>query len=493
LTTPAEPDRPLRIVVAGVLIYLIGLVLFFPDVITQHDEARYLEMAYAFANGSRCLDNVDPLSGEVSCVPGSRFLPGTAVLMAPPMALFGWRGAYLVSGLAIAAATLCTALWLREAGRSPLFALMVLGYLPTLVLGRVAQSDVPSTALAALGLWLFWARGPDRRARWAASGLVAGISLTLRETNALLFAPLYVGALIRRERGVWALIAGGLSGGLLWLLGNWIVFGDPLHTYSRRPTFDTWNALENLPLYTVALLVFIPAGLIGGLFYRGERWLEVIATVLIFCALYLSFGYRGETSGLLRSLILGPRYFAPLTPLLAFAAAEAFPRIWASFRARLGSGAQTMDRTAALGVRLWVGGVLLVAFAVHPVLDKLTDPLERFRDAIYAHSAAGSVVVIPWANRKLITPMYGDRQRFYVHNLSPKVLDSLLARHGIITVALHDRAESQHLRAKARENQELLDTLATRAEFQLLFEWGTENSDRLRIWRVSAFTRNKDG
>jgi hypothetical protein len=119
--------------------------------------------------------------------------------------------------------------------------------------------------------------------------------------------------------------------------------------------------------------------------------------------------------------------------------------------------------------------------------------LERFRDAIYAHSAAGSVVVIPWANRKLITPMYGDRQRFYVHNLSPKVLDSLLARHGIITVALHDRAESQHLRAKARENQELLDTLASRAEFELLFEWGTENSDRLRIWRVSAFTRNKDG
>jgi hypothetical protein len=30
----------------GILIYLVGLLCFFPDVITQHDEARYLEMAY---------------------------------------------------------------------------------------------------------------------------------------------------------------------------------------------------------------------------------------------------------------------------------------------------------------------------------------------------------------------------------------------------------------------------------------------------------------
>jgi hypothetical protein len=472
-------------VIAGALIYLVGLLCFFPDVITQHDEARYLETAHAFSNGSRCVDEIDPLTGEVRCRWGSKFVPGTSALMAPFVALFGWRGAYLVPALALVVATLCTALWLREAGRSPLFALLVLGYLPSLVLGRVAQSDVPSTAFAALGLWLFWAGGPDRRLRWAASGFVAGLSLCLRETNALVFAPLYLGALIRRDSGTVALVAGGVAGSLLWALGNWIVFGDSFFIYSRAVTFGLANVPGNLPLYTVALVLFVPAGLVGGLLYRGERWPEVVATVSIFCAFYLSFGYHGEDSGLLRSMVLGPRYFAPLTPLLAFAAAEALPRLWAGIRLRVGSGsAEAMTRIASFGVRLWVAGVLVVAFVVHPVLDRLTDPLERFWQAIYSHTAAGSVVVIPWLDRKLVTPMYGERQRFYFGGLTPENFDRLLARHGTITVVLHDRRESQFLRKLALENGNLLDTLMERAEFELLLDWGDETSERFRIWRA---------
>ena len=408
-------------------------------------------------------------------------------MLAPFVALFGWRGAYLVPALALVAATLCTALWLREAGRSPLFALMVLGYLPSLVLGRVAQSDVPSTALAALGLWLFWAGGSDRRLRWTASGFVAGLSLCLRETNALVFAPLYLGALIRRESGTVALVAGGIAGSLLWALGNWIVFGDPLFVYPRRVTFTLSHVPGNLPIDAVALLLFIPAGLIGGLLYRGERWPEVVATISLFWAFYLPFGYRGEDSGLLRSLILGPRYFAPLTPLLAFAAAEALPRLWAGIRMRAGSGsAEAMARITSLGVRLWVAGVLIVAFVVHPVLDRLTDPLERFWQAIYSHTAAGSVVVMPWLDRKLVTPMYGERQRLYFRDFTPESLDQLLARHGTITVALHDRRESPYLRKQALKNQNLLDTLMARAEFELLLDWGGETSERFRIWRVGS-------
>lgn len=485
LTCFTGTDRPLIIVIAGALIYLVGLLCFFPDVITQHDEARYLETAHAFSNGSLCVDEIDPLTGEVRCRWGSKFLPGTSALMAPFVALFGWRGAYLVPALALVAATLCTGLWMRQAGRSPLFALMVLGYLPSLVLGRVAQSDLPSTALAALGLWLFWVGGPDRRLRWAASGFVAGLSLCLRETNALVFAPLYLGALIRRESGTVALVAGGVAGSLLWALGNWIVFGEPFFIYSRAVTFGLANVPGNLPLYTVALLLFVPAGLIGGLLYRGERWPEVVATVSIFCAFYLSFGYHGEDSGLLRSMILGPRYFAPLTPLLAFAAAEALPRLWASIRTHVGSGsAEAMARATSLGIRLWVVGVLIVAFVVHPILDRLTDPLERFWQAIYDHTAAGSVVVIPWLDRKLVTPMYGERQRLYFSAFTPESLDQLLARHGSITVALHDRRESSYLRKQAVKNQKVLDELMRRAEFELLLDWGGETSERFRIWRV---------
>ena len=67
-TRSTATDHPLRIVVAGVLIYLVGLICFFPDVITVYDEEKYLEAAYAFSKGSTCLDDIDPLSGEAWCI-----------------------------------------------------------------------------------------------------------------------------------------------------------------------------------------------------------------------------------------------------------------------------------------------------------------------------------------------------------------------------------------------------------------------------------------
>lgn len=284
------------------------------------------------------------------------------------------------------------------------------------------------------------------------------------------------------------MIAGGFAGTLLWPLGTWVVFGDPVYIHRRSwVTLTLANVPGSLPLYTMALLLFIPGGLLAGLLYRGERWPEVVATVAIFFGFYLSWGYRGEDSGLLRSLILGPRFFAPLTPLLAFAAAEAVPRLWAGFRARAGTGAaKAMERIAPLGVRLWVAGVLVVAFAVHPVLDRITERMSQFRKAIYDHSADGSVVVIPELEQELVKPMFGERLRFYFDDLTPETLDRLLARHGTIIVVLYDRRHSPYLRGLAAENQETLDSLARRAEFELLFDRGGDTAERLRIWRVSA-------
>ena len=150
-----------------------------------------------------------------------------------------------------------------------------------------------------------------------------------------------------------------------------------------------------------------------------------------------------------------------------------------------------MARIEYLGIRTWVAGVLILAFAVHPISDWLTAPLGRFREAVYGHTAAGSVVVIEWRNRKIVNPVYGERERFYFRNLTPDTLEQLLARHGTITVVLDDRSESRHLRERALENQKIIDALTGWAEFELLFEWGEETSERLRIWRVSPALADK--
>jgi hypothetical protein len=485
----SRSSRDLRIVAAAVLAYLVGLACFYPADTVIDDEVTYLEQAYAFSNGSTCLGHIRALRDEVSCRPHDRYLPGLSAVMAPFVALFGWRGAYLVPALAVAVATLCTASWLRAAGRSPLFALMVLGYPPLLVLGRTAMSDVPSTALAALGLWLFWTGDADRRERWLASGFVAGLSLSFRETNALLFAPLYLGALIRREHGVGTIIIGGITGSLVRPLLAAIVYGDPLYVFPASITFALPHVIAHLPTYALALLVLVPGGLIGALLYRGKRWQEVVATVVLFCAVYLSYGYRAEQSGLLKGLILGPRYFAPLTPLLAFAAAESFPRLWARYRVHYGpsGNGQAIQRLSHLSVRLWVIGVMVLAFIVHPASSVFSGTAARFREAIYRHSTEGSVVVIDrLSSRKLINALFGERRQFPFQDLTPEMLDTLLARYGTITIALLDRRDSSFWRNRERDNAELLERLSARAEFKLLFEEGSA-SERLRIWGVRPY------
>ena len=486
--------RDIRIVAAAVLIYLVGLACFYPADTVIGDEVNYLEPAYAFANGSTYLEQIRTLTGEVSCRPSGRYLPGASAMMASFVALFGWRGAYLVPALAVAVATLCTAFWLRTAGRSPLFALMVLGYPPILVLGRTAMSDVPSTAFAALGLWLFWAGTAGRRGRWLASGFVAGLSLSFRETNALLFAPLYVGALIRREHGVGALIVGGIAGSLVRPLLTAIVYGDPLYLFPTSVTFALPHVVANLPAYALALLVLVPGGLIGALLYRGERWPEVVATVVIFCAVYVSYGYRAEQSGLLKGLILGPRYFAPLTPLLAFVAAETFPRLWTRYRARFGASGfgHAVQQLGRLSVRLWLIGVMVLAFIVHPAFAVLSGSSERFREAIYRHSEEGSVVVIDrLSSKKFVNVLFGQRRQFHFQDLTPDVLDALLARYGTITIALLDRRDSSFWRERELDNAEILKRLRSQAEFKLLFEEGSGTSERLRIWRVRPYASDK--
>ena len=123
------------------------------------------------------------MKGELSDDVVSRYPIGTAVLMAPFVALAGWRAAFLVPLLCLLGSTLLVGRWLQEERRSPVWALTLLGYPVALLMGRVCMSDVPSMAVVTLGLWLFW-RGPGRNGgQWLASGFVAGAHIW-REPNA---------------------------------------------------------------------------------------------------------------------------------------------------------------------------------------------------------------------------------------------------------------------------------------------------------------------
>lgn len=478
--------RGLQVLGAAAALYLLGFLLFYPTVPTVRDSVRYLEQAYAYSQGFSCYEQSHVVTGEVSCSLPARYLPGTAAVMAPFVYAFGWRGGYLVPALSLVLALAFTGLWLRDRGRSPLFALMVIGYPSALVFGRIAMSDMASTALAALGLWLFWGRGEDVR-RGFLAGLVAGISMIFREPNVLVFVALFAGTVFRREKAIWALIAGGLVGVAFRPLGTWLAFGDPFFTFPAGPTFALSHIPENLPIYSLCLLVFLPGGAIGALLYKGERRPEIVLTVALFASLYLGYGYTAAESGFAKQLLLAPRYFMPLSPLIAFACAESFPRGVAWLESRFSAaGRSRLRQASSLGVRLWVAGILASAFLVHPAYSFYNAPYREVQEAIYEHSADGSLIVYNSRGiRKFVNRLFGEREFARRKLLDDADIITLLDKYGEFTMVFLDRSGGQVHQNEHVLNREFEERTKALADVELLQETPVSTGDNLRIWHVT--------
>ena len=346
-----DPVLVKRVVLVLLAIYTASFVVFYPEIATNDDEAMYIRQARIALSGKPTITLTDPLEGTEIEVYPSTYAPGTAMLMAPLVEGFGWRAAFVVPWLSLLGAVWLTGLWIREAGHAPVFALIVLGFPPAMVMGRVAMSDVPSATVVALGFYLFW-KGEERHPGWwIAAGLVAGASWTFRATNPVTFVPLFLGTVLRRETKCWALVVGGLAGLGVRFLSMYLFFGSG--TFERSAYHPALNSLmDRLPIYLIGLLLFVPAGLLFGALYRGRRRPEIIATIALVFLFFLGQQYSTYGTSFVKRLVLALRYFIPLLPVLAFAMSESVPRSIAELRAR-GGGARRL--AAALGGRAWSG------------------------------------------------------------------------------------------------------------------------------------------
>jgi 4-amino-4-deoxy-L-arabinose transferase-like glycosyltransferase len=485
--TSFDPRLGTAIVAVTLALYTLGYAAFFPRVFTNDDEGLYAAETRAFLDtGSIFLPKIHPLTGESEAIVTGDYPFGMIALMAPFVAVFGARGAFLPSFLCLVIAVLVTMRWLRNEGRSPFFAMILLAFPAALVGGRLAMSDTARMAASALGLWLFF-RGLDRAPWpwWLASGLVAGTAISLRESAVLPFVPLFAGTVLRRDRGWGWLLLGGTAGTALHLLGNQLLFGDPLYVRGAAQgyPFDA-DVGSRLWLYLVGLLVFVPGGLVLGLAYRGRRRAEIISSIALFFSFYLFQRYGMTESGLAKRVVIALRYFLPLLPLLAFAMAETLPR-WLDRLAWNARGTATFERRASALALLWIGGVVLAVLAVHPTLAGWSASQAAIRDAIAANVPSDAVLV---GNGVAIRKFVDDASRDYVtltrRAVPPKQLDLLVSRHGGFYVVFLDRSDSAYWRKDAERNAEFVEQLPDSA--LLLVDLRPTASDHLRIWRVDA-------
>lgn len=464
-------------------IYAAAFLVFYPQGITVADEGAYMRQAQAIVAGSSMIQQIDPVTGESKAFrPNDKYPLGTALMMAPLFALGGQPAAFLLSLICLLGAVLLTARWLEEQGHSPLWAILILSYPPTIVIGRLAMSESLSLLLGVLGLWLFWRGIRGAGHGWLAAGFVAGASILVREGNVLLFAPLFAGAVVRRDARWPMLVVGGLLGIGLRLLVSWISYGDPF--FAKAPdTFSLSAALDVAPLYLFCLLVLVPGGLASVAMYRGERRAEVIATIAIFVMFYFLYAYSGQTSGFVKRLILGPRYFIPILPLLALTSAEVWPRLGAAAVERFRSRRAAIERIAGVAVASSIAVLGVALVGVQWAHAEWLGDQTKMRTLILEHTQPGTMVVTNWrATSKFIDLANDERTILRRDHMNSETINQLLDQQGSFVLILLDRSDSNYWVQDAFHNATFLRTL--RHSRSVLADVQITDTDHMRIWEV---------
>lgn len=467
-------------VVLALALYVICFAAFPPRVLIVSDEASYVRQSQALAAGRLTVETRNPQTGERLRVLPSSYPIGTSALQVPFVWVGGWRAASVASVLSLITTVLVLMRWLEREGRSPLFALLVLGFPPALFMGRIAMSDVPSMALTTVGLFLFFRADGGSFRDWLIAGLFAGVSLALRESNPLVFVVLFAGAVIRRDRNWPALLLGGLLGGSVRPLTAFLITGDPFFVrHQAASILALHTAAHNVVLYLFALLVMVPGGLIAAVAYRGRRRPEVIATILGFTAFYATYGYGAVESGWQRQLILGPRFFLPLLPLLVVAIADVVPRLIARARSA------PLRRLVTLTTTLWVLAVLIAIVATHVVVDRWGRTYETIVRALYDSTRPGiALVVDPKALYKYANELYGDRIILSWEEVPADMIPRALGVYGSLQVALLYRSDSDYWVKRGREADNYIQRVAAQCQVEMVHDAPLTQSDRLRVWDV---------
>jgi len=421
-------------VYGALLAHVVGFLIFWPRVFLVVDEERYVSQAVAFAGGGSRVPGAEILYPPTGLETISDYPPGTSLLQTPFVWLGGWRGAALLSVVALIVTTLVSMRWLRENEMHPAFALLIPGYFGAAFFGRLGMSDVPSAAVVALGLYLLW--HSERRA-WSVSllaGVCVGVSVLFREPLVVLLAPFVVGALARRQSVAWALATGLIAGVTIRLGVSALVFDSAFYVRDSGYDFSLRHVVHTLPAYGFALMVLFPLGALLPFFYRGPRRAELVTAVALYTALFLLYGYDPiRENGLAKGLILGSRFIVPMLPILALMAADVWPRWHARVAALVPSAANTLPRVSA-------ACAVATAFLVHPLAQRQERvPLAIVR-GIYSRTTADvPVITNSNATLKYLSPSYGPRKLILRYGLSADSTASFAKRFGRLSIVLIDR------------------------------------------------------
>ena len=399
------------VLAGGVLFCVVVQAFFFPSYYSQADEGCYVSMAYVFAQGKMSGEGLDMnlyrfinLGGRLVGVHD----PGMGWLLAPftvlgPRSLFAFNIVLHLAGFVV------FYLLLRRIGVHPAFSLLYLLH-PTLwYYSRNIQNDLPAGVFFLIGFYCLLTGG---RAILAA-GIFLALAIFVRPVSAVFVAP-FLGTwfllnLLKRGEteygGTWKktgmLAAGALPILTALLLYNILVLHSVIGFVPGRSFGSSWFSLRNVPgnilRYGFWLDLFYPFMFLLFFLYRGPlRW-PAIATVAAGGAFYLGYGLSGmgttiAVGGSLSDLVVGPRFFVVVMPIMLLGYCWVLQRI----SERLG---RLFGVSYALGIAVLLAGVT----AITVVHQRHMDQSAYFRDQLFGNTPKGSLILMDEAVRTRIS------------------------------------------------------------------------------------------
>jgi len=308
---------------AILLIMILSYLFTFPQGWLISDEYTYINAAMAICEGQSYLGYTDPVTQEYFDYKNSHYTYGNAFWIAIWAKILGIKYAYVGSLLVLIASMVLMKKTLEKTRLFvPTYGLLLL-YPATLIFGHSLMSGMPSLGLCCLFLYILFSKEESRK-KWFVLSFIAGLSFWFRETNVLLLGGLCLIHFLQDRRWFGFYALGTFLGFLPRLLSAWWAYDDPFY-YILGETFSLASLANNLGLYAMLSLVFMPLGVLFFAVYKGRyRW-PIVISVFSFLVLYLLYGYNAIAySGTLTGTIVMSRFLLPILPFYIIAIAWFF-------------------------------------------------------------------------------------------------------------------------------------------------------------------------
>ena len=306
-----ELDTKLVIIAIGT--FLIVYVFTFPLGWLVSDVYSYMNQGIAIANGDSILSYSDAVTKDVIPYNGTTYPLGNAFWIALWIKLCSLKYVYIGSLFSVIISSILIFKVLVKESLFKLAILLIFLYPSLAFFSNTLMSAIPSLLIISTFLYgLFAFRESGKKWLWLA--FLAALSFWFRETNLVLLGSICLLHFIQDKRWFLYYAGGTILGFLPRVLSSYCYYNDPLH-YVLAESFSIQNFVNNIGVYAILLLCFMPFGLFFLGKYRGRYRMPLIGSTSLFILMYFFYSFNSTIySGFFKGIILMGRFMIPILP-----------------------------------------------------------------------------------------------------------------------------------------------------------------------------------